>query len=411
MEAIDLWEGEDIEAFNITLEVLDGDDEVLDTVRITDGFTYPGGTGTNTITFTATNELVGARKYLITLWDSRTTDTTIAVGGDLTITGANDDFTIETRLNIDTTAELIYDVDSTPNIGVAISVTSEDFTEGGVEHDVTNISFNDFAFTVAKASDGTDEVVCSIGSLAFDDTHAGDETIGNTRNFNLEIPLTRLDSLADSKCARLDYNIVATSFDVSAGVEITLTESRAKYTSTTVTQEPLVEGRTYTRIGARGIPPSVAPATDTASVATGDTVTIDVTVTDNDNDDGPDTGNADTRYEARVSSTTCDTSKWSTTALTPKSGESYVYTINVTALAAAADNDVCVVSIIVAEDRADSDPSTTTVTVTNVAPPTITTPTLTITDDASIVAGVQNANLGTFTITRNSNIVPVTFRA
>ena len=352
--AIDTWAGGDIDTFDLTMKVLNEVDEVLETITISDGFTYSEGTADVTIPFAATNALVGDRKYVISITDNRTEDSSpVALRGALNITGADSDFTIETRLNtVDgTSEELTY---GSSNIGVAISVTSEDFTEGGTDPNVVRISFPDFVFNVAKVGDSSDTATCSIGELAFTNANAVLVTTGDTRNFVREIPLTDLDGL-DPKCARLDYNIVGTSFSGDVGIE--LNNGRPPYTSAVTVQEP-VGDYTYTRTGMRNVLPIVTPA-PAAKMAHGGSVLLNFAVADGDPDDG----------QGRYTTVATNSCGGGATA-TVKTIDANTYEVNATD-GNAAIGDTCTVTLVVTEDAGESLPVTTEVTVTRVEVPTI----------------------------------------
>ena len=419
---LETFEGDPIEAFTATIEILNGE-ELISTETVTsatDGFTYSGGdastagNGTVTIPFTSTNSNVGDRTLRVNVTDSRTADapTSVAsVEGTMTTTGANSAFTIETRLNteVGTPGVLVYDADNTPNIEVLVRLTSEDFVEGGVSYDVSEISFAGLMFNATSAEDPTVFVDCPIVGVTFGNAAAMGSTTGETREFVLQIPLTDLDSISDQpECARLDYNLADVVFDGDVGIVLS-NDRDDPYDPTKVTQITTTKGEhTYTRTGMRTIAPSVSEPSD-ANVVTGEMTTIEFTVTDGDPDDGDSIG----RYTITPSYTCAG---W--TVNTPNRGFTLDAITAYTMVVVASDGTTgtCSIDLVATEDSMPSDTVTVTVTAVDIAPPTIVRASGGVSNDVADagnrvipVSGTSvNQELGTFTITRQVTSAEIT---
>ena len=145
--------GVPIEAFTATLrvfsdgnnnDIFDEGEELIHSVEITDptSFTTSGGAdatpGTAEVSFnyTASNADVGGRNFEVIITDSRTEDSPVALRGDLNIERADSGFTLSTQLDIDG-KDITQDVSYNDNASISalINITSEDFVEGGDEHE------------------------------------------------------------------------------------------------------------------------------------------------------------------------------------------------------------------------------------------------------------------------------------
>ena len=444
----ELSAGVPIEAFTATLRIFsDGNnndtfdvgEELIHSVEITDptafnfteGIAATPGTGTVSFIYTPSNANVGGRNFEVIITDSRTEDSHVALRGDLNIERADSGFTLSTQLDIDG-KDITQDVSYNNNapISALINITSEDFVEGGDEHEVTAFTLSNFGFYVDVSGEKGKDNQCSFGAIdlsMLEDVTASLKTAGHTinddtRTFRFSVGTQDFDRFTDN-CIRLDYDIIGTFHSGDASVTLANQDSSVEFTQDS-SSNTLVSGsinNRYDRTGFRLIAPSVTTASSTANnVITGETTTLEFNVTDNDDDDGPDAGIRDDRYRVELASIygVCDITKWTVGAITSKSGDDYIYTVDVTTKSAVVSGDTCSVGIDVTEDgdaaKATSQPIM--VSFVDIAPPTIVRTSggvsNNVTDAGNRVIPVSgtsvNQELGTFTITRQVTSAEIT---
>ncbi len=444
----ELSAGVPIEAFTATLRIFsDGNnndtfdvgEELIHSVEITDptafnfteGIAATPGTGTVSFIYTPSNANVGGRNFEVIITDSRTEDSPVALRGDLNIERADSGFTLSTQLDIDG-KDITQDVSYNDNASISalINITSEDFVEGGDEHEVTAFTLSNFGFYVDVSGEKGKDNQCSFGAIdlsMLEDVTASLKNAGHTidddtRTFRFSVGTQDFDRFTDN-CIRLDYDIVGTFHSGDASVTLANQDSSVEFTQDS-SSNTLVSGsinNRYDRTGFRLIAPSVTTVSSTANnVITGETITLEFNVTDNDDDDGPDNGIRDDRYRVELASIygVCDITKWTVGAITSKSGDDYIYTVDVTTKSAVVSGDTCSVGIDVTEDgdaaKATSQPIM--VSFVDIAPPTIVRTSggvsNNVTDAGNRVIPVSgtsvNQELGTFTITRQVTSAEIT---
>ena len=295
---------------------------------------------------------------------------------------------------------------------------------------VTAFTLSNFGFYVDVSGEKGKDNQCSFGAIdlsMLEDVTASLKNAGHTidddtRTFRFSVRTQDFDRFTDN-CIRLDYDIVGTFHSGDASVTLANQDSSVEFTQDS-SSNTLVSGsinNRYDRTGFRLIAPSVTTVSSTANnVITGETITLEFNVTDNDDDDGPDNGIRNDRYRVELASIygVCDITKWTVGTITSKSGDNYIYTVDVTTKSAVVSGDTCRVGIDVTEDgdaaKGTSQPIT--VSFVDIAPPTIVRASGGVSNDVADagnrvipVSGTSvNQELGTFTITRQVTSAEIT---
>ena len=270
--------GDPIDAFNLTMVFYNSDKtERKSSIEIIDPgvFVYSEDTGSVQIFLPNANADVGTVQHFeITVTDNRTKNAPAAtLEGTLNIIGADSDVTVATQLMTDmpgVTQELNYN--NNDDIAVLVTITSEDFVEGGGNYNVSDFVLRSMGLLVVERGQDLETPwnsrfanTCVLDNINFNKFQDITDTIeGGTdeqRFLKFTIGVQELDeattlaepSVAGGICARLDYDIVGTSIE---GFDIQLNNGRPLRDVPDYHNSQGIVAR-YSRTGIRNIPPTI----------------------------------------------------------------------------------------------------------------------------------------------------------
>ncbi len=218
---------------------------------------------------TYTNADVGVKQFEITVTDNRTKNApVVTLNGTLNIIGADSELTVATQLMTDLPGGTqVLNYNDNDDIAVLVTITSEDFVEGGGNYNVSNFAFRGSGLFVVERGQDLDEPwaarvndACSLGDISFakfqDITDMIEDKTDEQRFLKFTIGVQEFGELGGevgSDCARLDYDIVGTYF---GGFDIELDNGRPERSSSQYYDSQGIVGR-YSRAGTRDIPPTI----------------------------------------------------------------------------------------------------------------------------------------------------------